>query len=79
MKIPDLHQFLQSQDDFVLTTHENPDGDGLGSMIALGHYLRSMEDNFDRNPYCEACMIPMNRIWTANPIHFKGKGWGGSK
>ena len=42
MKIPDLHQFLQSQDDFVLTTHENPDGDGLGSMIALGHYLRSL-------------------------------------
>jgi putative FmdB family regulatory protein len=40
---------------------------------------RSMEDNFDRNPYCEACMIPMSRIWTANPIHFKGKGWGGSK
>ena len=40
---------------------------------------RSMEDNFDRNPYCEGCMIPMNRIWTANPIHFKGKGWGGSK
>ena len=40
---------------------------------------RSMEDNFERNPYCDGCTIPMTRIWTANPIHFKGKGWGGSK
>jgi putative FmdB family regulatory protein len=40
---------------------------------------RSMEDNFERNPYCEGCTIPMTRVWTANPIHFKGKGWGGSK
>ena len=37
---------------------------------------RSMEDNMDRNPYCDACTIPMMRVWTANPIHFKGKGWG---
>jgi len=42
MKISDLHQFLLSNDNFILTTHENPDGDGLGSMIALGHYLRSL-------------------------------------
>jgi bifunctional oligoribonuclease and PAP phosphatase NrnA len=26
----------------LLSTHENPDGDGVGSMIALGHCLRSM-------------------------------------
>lgn len=27
---------------FVLTTHVNPDGDGLGSEIALAHYLRQL-------------------------------------
>lgn len=37
---------------------------------------RSMDDNLSRDPYCDGCMIPMARIWTANPIHFKGKGWG---
>ena len=40
---------------------------------------RAMDDELARNPYCDGCMIPMSRIWTANPIHFKGKGWGGSK
>jgi putative FmdB family regulatory protein len=40
---------------------------------------RSMEDNMDRNPYCDKCTIPMMRVWVAAPIHFKGKGWGGSK
>lgn len=40
---------------------------------------RSMEDNMDRNPYCDKCTIPMMRVWVATPIHFKGKGWGGSK
>jgi putative FmdB family regulatory protein len=27
-------------------------------------------------PGCPYCLITMERIWTANPIHFKGKGWG---
>ena len=42
MKTTELHQLLQSNDRFVLTTHENPDGDGLGSMLALGYYLQSL-------------------------------------
>ena len=27
---------------FLLTTHVNPDGDGIGSEIALYHYLKSL-------------------------------------
>jgi putative FmdB family regulatory protein len=40
---------------------------------------RSFDDTLKRDPYCDGCDIPMQRMWTANPIHFKGKGWGGSK
>jgi phosphoesterase RecJ-like protein len=34
-------QFLDQQDRILLTTHENPDGDGTGAMLGLAHYLRS--------------------------------------
>jgi len=34
--------FLDSQDRILLTTHENPDGDGTGAMIGLAHYLRAL-------------------------------------
>ncbi len=37
---------------------------------------RAMDDTLQRDPYCDGCEVPMARIWTANPIHFKGKGWG---
>ncbi len=33
--------FLESRQRILLTTHENPDGDGIGSMMALAHYLRA--------------------------------------
>ncbi len=42
MKISNLYQFIQTHDNFVLTTHENPDGDGLGSMVALKYFLLSL-------------------------------------
>ncbi len=34
--------FLEQQDRILLTTHENPDGDGTGAMLGLAHYLRSL-------------------------------------
>jgi putative FmdB family regulatory protein len=40
---------------------------------------RPIGDDLDRVPYCDGCMIPMARIYTANPVHFKGRGWGGDK
>jgi len=36
-----LHDFIARHRSFLLTTHVNPDGDGLGSEVALGLWLRS--------------------------------------
>ena len=33
---------LRAHDRFVLTTHENPDGDALGSLLALNLALKSL-------------------------------------
>lgn len=37
-----LAAFLEPPRRVLLTTHENPDGDGTGSMVALAHFLRKM-------------------------------------
>ena len=34
--------FLDHQDRILLTTHENPDGDGTGAMVGLAHYLKAL-------------------------------------
>ena len=36
-----FHEFVAAHRRFLLTTHINPDGDGLGSEVALGLWLRS--------------------------------------
>ena len=35
--------YFQNHQKFVLTTHVNPDGDGLGSELALAEWLISRE------------------------------------
>lgn len=31
---------------------------------------------FDHEPpKCETCGATMNRVYSANPVHFKGDGW----
>ena len=37
-----FHEFLNRQRRILLTTHENPDGDGTGAMVGLSHYLRHL-------------------------------------
>ena len=37
-----FHDFLARHQRFLLTTHVNPDGDGLGSEVAMGLWLRSL-------------------------------------
>lgn len=37
-----FQEYLNQQDRILLTTHENPDGDGTGAMLGLAHYLRSL-------------------------------------
>lgn len=34
--------FLDRRDRILLTTHENPDGDGAGAMVGLAHYLMAL-------------------------------------
>ena len=34
-----VHEVISSANKIILTTHENPDGDGLGSEVALYHHL----------------------------------------
>jgi phosphoesterase RecJ-like protein len=36
-----LHAFLERHQKFVLTTHVNPDGDAIGSEVAMSRWLRS--------------------------------------
>ena len=35
-----LQSFLDQHRRVLLTTHENPDGDGIGACLGLAHYLR---------------------------------------
>ena len=28
-------------------------------------------------PNCQACTIPMERVWSLGGVSFKGDGWGG--
>ncbi len=41
-KIEALRKLIDTHQHFVLTTHVNPDGDGLGSEMALYHYLKGL-------------------------------------
>jgi bifunctional oligoribonuclease and PAP phosphatase NrnA len=41
MEIDSIIQLLNKYTSFILTTHVNPDGDGLGSQIALREYLKA--------------------------------------
>lgn len=38
--------FLDSKSKILLVTHENPDGDGIGAMLGLAHYLHSIQKTF---------------------------------
>jgi phosphoesterase RecJ-like protein len=39
---PAFHAFIASHARFVLTTHVNPDGDGMGSEVAMALWLRAL-------------------------------------
>jgi bifunctional oligoribonuclease and PAP phosphatase NrnA len=40
--VSEVAESLRSADRFLLTTHENPDGDALGSLLAMHHVLTSL-------------------------------------
>jgi len=45
MTISDTARFLASRSDFIITSHESPDADGLGAEYSLGIALKSMGKN----------------------------------
>lgn len=42
MELNDLQSFLRTPRDIVILSHRNPDGDAVGSCLALGHLLEGM-------------------------------------
>lgn len=42
MNIKEIKELLSSPKNIVITTHKNPDGDAIGSSLALHHYLVSL-------------------------------------
>ena len=38
--------FLESKSRILLVTHKNPDGDGIGAILGLAHYLHSIQKKF---------------------------------
>ena len=36
-----IKDLLDGAENVILSTHMNPDGDGLGSQLAMAHYLES--------------------------------------
>jgi phosphoesterase RecJ-like protein len=46
MTIAKVAEFLRLKDDFLLSTHVNPDGDGIGSIIGLVGLLKKLEKSF---------------------------------
>ncbi len=45
MNFPQFDQLIHSCDEFILTCHETPDGDAIGSEIALYHGLKQLGKN----------------------------------
>jgi phosphoesterase RecJ-like protein len=37
---------IEKANSIMLTTHENPDGDGIGSIVAMVHYLEKINKNY---------------------------------
>jgi len=41
-----INRILESKDNFLVASHYNPDGDAIGSTIALGHILKHLGKSF---------------------------------
>lgn len=64
--------FLEERHNFVLTTHVNPDGDGLGSEIALAEWLAAKDKsvsiiNYSATPDIYLFLDPHQRILRYEP------------
>lgn len=61
--LQDAADFLRAQDDFLLLTHIQPDGDAIGSLLGFAHLLQSLGKQFQiagPEPIPEKfCFLPM--------------------
>ena len=69
-----FHNRLTKADSVLLSTHKNPDGDGLGSEIAMFYYLKSINKdvriiNCTDMPPRYSYMDPDSAIETYNSDH----------
>jgi len=67
-----IKQIITEKQNFVLTTHVNPDGDGLGSQFALAQFLRKLGKtvtiiNHSKTPENYAFLDPKGEIFQFNP------------
>ncbi len=46
MAIKEAAEFLRNNDNFLLTSHVNPDGDGIGSILGMAGLLRQLGKSF---------------------------------
>ncbi|KAB1442430.1 DHH family phosphoesterase [Pseudodesulfovibrio senegalensis] len=55
---------IRENDDFLVVSHVNPDGDAIGSVVALGHMLAAMGKNFT---LYNASGMPKKNDWLTLP------------
>lgn len=45
--VKQIAELLRSSDHFLVASHANPDGDAIGSTVAVGHILKALGKHFD--------------------------------
>ena len=43
LHMTNIHTFIQPAQHVVLLTHQSPDGDAMGSSLAMYHYIKSLD------------------------------------
>jgi phosphoesterase RecJ-like protein len=75
----ELISFLRNEDNFIIATHVNPDGDGIGSASALSMALRALGKKtvlLSKDPVPKTCrFLPgSDGFFTYDNIHTSGGG-----
>jgi bifunctional oligoribonuclease and PAP phosphatase NrnA len=60
ISLPELKKLFDRYKSFILTTHVNPDGDAIGSELALCHFLRKFNKEVD---IINHSATPDNYLW----------------
>lgn len=60
-----IAQIIKNHDNFLITSHVNPDGDAMGSMSALGHLLQTLGKKFS---IFNESPVPERFDWITLPV-----------